>query len=229
VKPAGGWKSTTQTAKLESSDIASGDNFGWSVGISGDTVVAGAPQISTGNGKGYVFVKPTTGWHNMTETAELTPSNGGFQLNFGWAAAIDGNTAVFSQSGSNAPALYVFVRPQSGWRDIKQTAELTAPGTASWYGYTVATQGNAIITGDYEFGSLRQFLEEGAAFLFLKPKSGWKDSSNPDATLTGSDARYGSFFGGGVGISGKTVVVTAFFSGSGNAFHAGAGYVFVQP
>jgi len=228
VKPAGGWKNMTQTAELVSSDIASGDNFGWSVGISGDTVVAGAPQILTGNGKGYVFVKPASGWQNMTETAEVTASDGGFQLDFGWAAAIDGNTAVFSESGNTPSALYVFVKPQSGWRDMTQTAELTAPGSDYWYGYSVDIKGNSIVTGDYLFGG-NYFGAEGAAFLFLKPASGWKDSTNPDATFTGSDAHLGSFFGQGAIVSGKTIVATAPGSGNGNNFYAGAGYVFIHP
>jgi hypothetical protein len=220
----------TQTAKLESSDNAGGDMFGWSVGISGDTVVAGAPQVSTGNGKGYVFVKPTTGWHNMTETAELTPSNGGFELNFGWAAAIDGNTAVFSQSADYVSnALYVFVRPQSGWRDMNQTAELTAPGIDYTYGDQVAIQGNAIMTGDVLFTPANNFVNEGAAFLYARPKNGWKDSSNPDATLTGSDARLQSRFGAGVALSGKSVVATANTVGVGKNVIAGAGYLFLHP
>jgi FG-GAP repeat len=229
VKPGRGWKDMTQTAKLESSDNAGGDMFGWSVGISGDTVVAGAPQVSTGNGKGYVFVKPTTGWHNMTETAELTPSNGGFELNFGWAAAIDGNTAVFSQSGDYvSDALYVFVRPQSGWRDINQTAELTATGSDSTYGDQVAIQGNEIVTGDVWYGPVG-FEHEGAAFLYVRPTNGWMDSSHPNATLTGSDARLGSLFGAGVALSGKSVVLTANTVGNGNIHSAGAGYLFLHP
>ena len=42
VKPAGGWASATETAKLTASDGAAGDDLGQSVAISGDTIVAGA-------------------------------------------------------------------------------------------------------------------------------------------------------------------------------------------
>jgi len=228
VKPPAGWKNMTQTAELVSSDIASGDNFGWSVAISGDTVVAGAPQVSTGNGKGYVFIKPAGGWKNETETAELTASDGGPQLDFGWAAAIDGNTAVFSESGGTPSALYVFVKPEGGWRDVTQTAELIAPGIDYWYGYSVDINGDSIVTGDYLF-SPSNFEDEGAAFLYVKPTGGWKDTSSPDATFTGSDAHWGCFFGQGVAVSGKSIVATAWANGSGNNFDAGAGYVFIHP
>jgi len=62
VKPAGGWSSGTQAAKLTASDGTAGDQagLGWSVGISSDgsTVVAGAPQgalRSSPPGAAYVF------------------------------------------------------------------------------------------------------------------------------------------------------------------------------
>jgi hypothetical protein len=228
VKPPGGWKNMTQTAELEGSDIAKGDNFGTSVGISGDTVVADAPFLN-GQGKGYVFVKPATGWHDTTETAELTPSNGGFDQNFGSAAAIDGDTAVFSQNAEMPYGLYVFVRPQGGWRDMTQTAELTAPGSDFTFGNAVAIQGNLIVTGESQFTPNQNFIAEGEVFLYLRPKSGWKDSSNPNVTLTGSDARFFSRLGGGVAISGKSIVATSNDNGNGNISNAGAGYMFVHP
>jgi len=42
VKPATAWVTTTQTAKLTASDGASGDEFGWSVALDGDTALIGA-------------------------------------------------------------------------------------------------------------------------------------------------------------------------------------------
>jgi hypothetical protein len=54
VKPAGGWTNMTETAKLTASDGAYGDRFGFSVAISGDTVVVGAPWKESA----YVFVEP---------------------------------------------------------------------------------------------------------------------------------------------------------------------------
>ena len=68
VKPPGGWGNTTETAKLTASDRAVDDDFGYSVAISGDTIVvaAGSP---TAAGTAYVFVKPAGGWADATETA----------------------------------------------------------------------------------------------------------------------------------------------------------------
>ena len=62
VKPAGGWKDMTQTAKVTSSDGQAYDGFGYSVAIDGSTVVCGAPfapydfsKSRQGPGLAYVF------------------------------------------------------------------------------------------------------------------------------------------------------------------------------
>jgi hypothetical protein len=74
AKPAGGWSDMTQVAKLTASARAPGENdfFGRFVAISGDIIIVGNQDDD--NGAVYVFVKPTDGWHDMTETAKL---NGG--------------------------------------------------------------------------------------------------------------------------------------------------------
>ena len=54
-----------QLAELEGPDITGGlENlgFGYSVAISGSTVVVGAYGTHTGAGRAYVFTKTATGW-----------------------------------------------------------------------------------------------------------------------------------------------------------------------
>jgi hypothetical protein len=71
VEPNGGWTDATQTAELVPSDGFDFDNFGLSVSISGETAVVGAPADANGGskpGRAYVFVEPTEGWTNMTQT-----------------------------------------------------------------------------------------------------------------------------------------------------------------
>ena len=55
VKPGGGWVNATQTAKLTASDRAADDYFGYSVAVSGDTVVVGAYGDDGSRGSAYVF------------------------------------------------------------------------------------------------------------------------------------------------------------------------------
>src|SRR5215471_6773777 len=67
----------TQAAELSASDAVTDEGFGGSVAIRGNTIVVGASSAGvsgTLHGTAYVFVKPATGWTNMTQTAELTAS-----------------------------------------------------------------------------------------------------------------------------------------------------------
>ena len=122
-----------------------GDNFGFSVAVSGDTLVVGAhaeDSASTGvdsvatetasvAGAAYVFVRSGTTW---TPQAYLKPAAvGTTQVSdyFGWSVAIDGDTLVVgapfedsSTTGINAGAdelssgsgaAYVFTRSGSTW------------------------------------------------------------------------------------------------------------------
>ena len=55
-----------QDARLTASDGAQDDGFGFSVAVSGDTVVVGAEVDDVGSnsdqGSAYVFVRPAGGW-----------------------------------------------------------------------------------------------------------------------------------------------------------------------
>ena len=82
VMPATGrWLTRTQTAELTAPDGQTGDEFGWSVAVSGHTIVAGAlaRQIDGHDDQGaaYVYTQPSHGWKTTNaDTAELTASNG---------------------------------------------------------------------------------------------------------------------------------------------------------
>src|SRR2546427_2775684 len=76
----GPWK---QLAKLTEANGLGYDEVGWSVAMSkdGNTVAVGADQWcrkqgfeGCGQGAIFVFVKPASGWADMTETALLTAS-----------------------------------------------------------------------------------------------------------------------------------------------------------
>ena len=75
---SGVWR---QTAKLAASDGESGDYFGYSVAVDGDTVMVGAWLDDVGSAKPdsgsvYVFTKPAGGWTTGTEADKLTASDG---------------------------------------------------------------------------------------------------------------------------------------------------------
>ncbi len=124
AKPTSGWASTTQTAKLIASDgsVLGGDAFGYSVSISGSTVVVGAPNATvddnTYQGTAYVFTEPASGWANMTQTAKLTAPDGHANGEFGASVSISGNTVVVGADNpyylNTRGAAYLFSEPFSG-------------------------------------------------------------------------------------------------------------------
>jgi uncharacterized protein (DUF2345 family) len=226
VKPASGWANMTQTAKLTASDGQTDSLFGRGVAISGNTVVAGAPgQFTNQQGEAYVFVKPASGWTNMTETARLTPSDGVEGDTFGYSVGISGNTVVVGALGALnlQGAAYVYVKPAGGWVDMTQAGELTASDGAMGdeFADTVAISGNTIVGGSFlDNGSV------GAAYVFVKPASGWTDGTQTAKLTPSGNGPYG--LGLSVAISGNTVVAGT-FDWPGNETFQGAAYVFVEP
>ena len=85
-----------------------------SVAIHGNTVVTGAYGHNNFMGAAYVFVKPSTGWKNMTQRAELKSTKAN-QI-YGFSVATDGKTAIVGAVGANQGigAAFVYVKPASG-------------------------------------------------------------------------------------------------------------------
>ena len=238
VKPASGWANATQNAELTASDGASGDYLGyWGIGISGDTVVAGSGYHG-GTGAAYVFVMPSSGWANATQTAELTPSDGVAGDYFAYLAdAVSGNTIVigagYHKVGANHAqgAAYVFVKPPSGWANATQTAELTASDGApeDYFGYAaVAVSGDTVVVGS-GYHKVGTNANQGAAYVFVKPSSGWANATQT-SELVSSDGEAGDYFGYyAVAIENGTVVVGAGYHKVGAHFDQGEVYVSVAP
>jgi hypothetical protein len=94
VKPPSGWTDMTQSAELSLSPTAISD-VGFSVAMSGHTVVTGAPLDSNGQGSSYGYIEPPGGWANTTTpNLMLNPSDGAVGDNFGWSIAASGKTVI---------------------------------------------------------------------------------------------------------------------------------------
>ena len=228
----GSGSSWTQAAKLVASDGAQKDFFGSSVATSGTTIVVGADGatigLASGQGAAYVFTQSGAAW---TQAAKLTASDGAAGDSFGSTVSISGNTvavgAYFAAVNFNTGqgAAYVFTEPSSGWTSMTQTAKLTASdgGMNDFLGVSIAISGNMVVLGAYGGTVFGGNSDQGAAYVFTQPASGWTDMSQ-SATLTASDGQAGDYFGGSVAISGNTVVVGAW----GVTLGEGSAYVFTQ-
>ena len=118
VKPAGDWITSTQTAKLTVSDFDTVGQFGWSVALSGDKLVAGAPPSTVGanesQGSAYAFVEPAGGWVDMSEHHRINALDGAAHDNFAWSLDVFGDTLIVGaylhdiDANQNQGSLYVF-------------------------------------------------------------------------------------------------------------------------
>jgi hypothetical protein len=246
-----------QQAYLKASNTGAGDLFGFSVAISGDTLVVGAPDedsAATGvngdqsnnsapsAGAAYVFVRNGATW---TQQAYLKASNMDPADSFGHSVAISANTLVVGAPGEasaargvdgnendnsvpNTGAAYVFVRSDAVW---SQQAYLkpTSLTTRGWFGWSVAICGDSVVVGATYDNNYA-----GAAYVFQRNGTTWTDPHY----LKASNADPSDQFGSSVAICGNTVVVGAPWEASkatgvngdersNNTFRAGAAYVFV--
>ena len=233
-KPSGGWTDTTQTAKLTTSDANSNDFFGYSVSISGDNIVAGAYNDvdSIHSGSAYVFIKPTAGWKDTTETAKLLPGDPTSQKRFGFAVDVSDDDIVIGayfdgDLGTKSGSAYVFTKPLTGWTSMTHTAKLLASdgGSEFYFGTSVGISGKTIVVGakeDNENG-----YRSGSAYVYTKPDSGWVDATQT-AKILASDGAHSDYFGCAVSVSGDNIIVGAYDDDDGTN-GSGSAYIFTKP
>ena len=227
VRSGGSW---IQEAYLKASNTGGGDRFGFSVAISGETVVVGAKgeassakgvdppgggadDTAPSAGAAYVFVRSSGSW---TPQAYLKASNAEQGDFFGNSVSISGETIVVGAPGEDSSAKGVnqdqlnndveesgaaYVFVRSGG-SWSQKAYLKASNT-DWFdefGQSVAISGETIVVGAYG-----QDSGAGAAYVFVRSGGLWTPQDYLKARNT--DAK--DSFGGSVAISGETIVVGA--------------------
>ncbi len=246
-----------QEGYLKPSVASSAAVFGWSVAVSGDTIVVGTPEGTSG-GAAYVFVRDGVAW---SEQARLLGSNTEWDDRFGESVAISGDTVVVgawweesTATGVNGDesnndalasgAAYVFVRDSTTW---SQQAYLKASNTdvGDSFGWSVAISGDTVIVGACDEDSAATGVDgdqgdnsvdaSGAAYVFVRDGTTWSQQAYLKASNTGEI----DSFGWTVAISGETVVVGAALEsssatgvngdqGDDDAPFSGAAYVFVR-
>ena len=207
---------------LTASDGSMGARLGWSVAVSGDTAVLGAPFQATSlggaRGAAYVFVRGPTGW---VEQAKLSASDGVSGDRFGAAVAISGDTVVVGAPsdmgvGAASGSAYVFTRTGTSWAFDRQ---LTASDAAASdeFGGAVSIDGDRIAIGARNNGV-------GTVYVFVRGAGTWTE----EAILTRIATTLTAGFGISVSISGSSVLVGADLADGPGGTDSGAAYVFVR-
>jgi|Laugresbdmm110sd_1035091.scaffolds.fasta_scaffold04204_2 hypothetical protein len=210
---------TTQATLTRPAEITSQLGWGGSAAIDGDTIVAGAQNLTVsgqgGAGAVYVFTRSGTTW---TQQQKLTASDPTLNVNFGSGVDISGDTIVVGAGTAGNGAAYVFTRSGTIWT---QQQKLTASDGVSGDNFgteAVAIVGNTIIVGAKSNNGSR-----GAAYVFTRSGTTWTQQQK----LTAGDGAANDNFGRSVAIdpAGTTVACGSLFNDAGGS-NAGAVYVF---
>ena len=196
---------------------AAGDEFGYSVAVSGTTVVVGAPGNSSGganSGRAYIF-NAVTG----ALVATLTEPSPAANDQFGDSVAVSGSTVVVgapgnSAAGTDSGRAYVY---DAGTGALVATLADPSPAAGDFFGNAVAVSGTTAVVGAYANSTAGS--DSGRAYVFSAVTGALV------ATLTEPSSAASDFFGYSVAASGTTVVVGAPGNRTAGA-QSGRAYVF---
>ena len=220
--------------KITASDGDDWDNFGWSVSISGDTVVVGAANDDDNgesSGSAYIFDRDQGGINTWGQVKKITASDGAIADYFGSSVSISEDTVIVSaqkddDNGTDSGSAYVFYRDEGGIDYWGQVTKITASdGDADdWFGISVAINGETVVVGvpwDDDNG-----VDSGSAYAFNRDQGG-NDYWGQVKKITASDGAMEDYFGYSVSTSGDTVVVGA-YGDDDNGLISGSAYIFYR-
>jgi len=204
-------KQWIQQAKLIANDAAEGDSLGWSIAISGDFAVVGAPKDDD-NGKDsgsvYFFKRDGAKW---SQQAKIKASDGAAGDVFGISVALSGNTILVGadlndEKVLNAGAVYVFVRSGNHWL---QQAKLMAEdaGETDIFGVRVALDGDTALISARRDDDENNGVDSGSAYVFVRTGTKWIQQEK----LTAPDAAADDRFARSVAIDGDVALIGAMF------------------
>ena len=215
--------------KLTSGASATGEAFGASVAIDGDTALVGAAFDDLGDkenvGSVYVFVRSENGWRKQ---AKLGASDAIPRAAFGASVALSGDTALIGAPGdgdmgsSERGSAYVFVRLGDTW-NLQMKLRATDGVAGDFFASSVALVGNTAVVGA-QLDDVNANANQGSAYVFLRTGSVWSQQ----AKLTARDGGFQDYFGNSVALSRDTVLVGAYADSSGANANQGSAYVFVR-
>jgi hypothetical protein len=202
--------------------------FGFSVAISGDYAIIGAPIDDVGDnerqGSAYIFFRNGGAW---TQQAKLVATDETVGDWYGISVAIDGNYAVVGAPEStvgttpNKGAAYVYVRSGTNWIRQAKIHDLESVG-GTGYGLSVSISGDFILIGA-PYSKVKE-VTQGAAFVYVRNGGSW----TAHAKLTAEDGGNGDSFGSSVCISGGYVIIGTPNAQIGTNAKQGAAYVFAR-
>lgn len=224
--------SWTQVARLVDATGAAGDKFGFSVSISGDYIIVGAPQdettanINDNHGSVSVFQRSGTVWSFVVKRTASDALPGDV---YGSSVSIEGDYAAVGAplndytSRINAGSVYVLHKGATNtWTEIAQqhASDYLAYDN---YGTSVSLSGSNLLVGSPQ-NDVSGKANAGSVYILNQDEGGadvWGEQDN----LIASDFTAADQFGISVSLDGDVAAIGAHFDDI-RGFHSGSTYLF---
>ena len=218
-------KEWVETTKLKGEGIQNNDRFGYSVDISGTTLIAGTPFHDEEKGAVYVYERDGAKWKQQ---AKLQADDGGVKNRFGWDCAVSENTIVVGAPLAAAPdrlsgAVYVFKRQGDAWAQVAKITPDDGDG-GDGFGASVDVSKSRIIAGANKDENEAKVRGSGSAYIF----SGVGDVYTQEAKLTADKPQEGAGFGFSVALDVNRALVGAPATNTKANDNSGAAYAFLK-
>jgi hypothetical protein len=231
-KDQGGADNWGWVVKLVAGDPDDVDQFGYSIGLSGDVVIIGAPgENGAGSNRGaaYIFSRDMGGADGWGQLKKLTADDAADDVWLGTSVALDGALAVIGAGwdnggGTDRGAAYLFGRDQGGADNWGQFKKLTASDgrDSDFFGYDVAVDGDYVVIG--AGWSKGGGTERGQVYVFVRSEGG-TDNWGEAQILRASDGANEDWFGFSMAIDGLYLLSGA-TGEDGAGTNRGAVYIF---
>jgi hypothetical protein len=203
------------------------DFFGWSLSLSGDTLLVGAPEVFNQMfgpvGGAYVFVNAGGTW---TQQQELLGADAGSFDWVGSSIALTGDTAFVGapNHSGNMGEVHIYTRSGTTWTEgTPLVASDGTAGDAHQFGGAVKTDGTTLLVGapGPDFSSSGAYAP-GEAYVFTNTGGTWTQAQ----ILEPDDSADGDQFGFSLALDGSTAIVGTPAANIGANLHQGAVYAF---
>ena len=218
-------KGFAEMAKLKGEGIQNNDRFGYSVDLSGNTLIAGTPFHDEEKGTVYVYQRDGDKWKQQ---AKLQADDAGVKNRFGWDCAIHENTIVVGAPLAAAPArlsgaAYVFKRQGDAWAQVAKITPDDGDG-GDGFGAAVDVSKSRIIVGANKDENEAKKRGSGSAYIF----SGVGNVYAQDAKLTADEPQEAAVFGFSVALDVNRALVGAPATDTKADKNSGAVYAFLK-
>ncbi len=196
---------------LKASEGDPGDDFGYSVSISGNHAIIGAPRLTYeggGYGKVYIFSRENNAWSEQAiftpdDEYVYTPIPQGYTDDYGASVAISGNYAIIGApaldwdnqfpgtveilcNNNNTWEKEVIMEPSDG-KYTRGTSGYWGP--ADRYGFSVAIKGNMAIVGAIDDSN--HGTNSGSAYILKRDAQGWYEYTKLLPSNNSSQDKFG--------------------------------------